>query len=270
MTDYLHGTGPEEQRRLSLLNDLLNERSMRELALRGGERVVDFGSGLGQLTRLMARAAGLPAVGIERSLEQIEEAQRLAHDAGEDGLAEFRLGDVLDPPLADDEWGAFDVAHARFVLEHVTDPLAVVRVMVRAVRPGGRVVLADDDHDVLRLWPEPPDFAPLWQAYIRTFDRNGNDPIVGRRLVSLLYEAGADPVRNAWMFFGACAGMETFEAFVENLIGVVSSVREQIFEHGLFDAADFDETCDAVRAWGRRPDAAIWFATPWAEGVRRA
>jgi 2-polyprenyl-3-methyl-5-hydroxy-6-metoxy-1,4-benzoquinol methylase len=47
--------------------------------------------------------------------------------------------------------GHFDVAHARFLLEHVPDPLVIVRTMVRAVRPGGRVILADDDYEGLRL-----------------------------------------------------------------------------------------------------------------------
>ncbi len=269
MTDYLHGTEPEEQRRLATLNDLLNASSLREIAVRQGERVIDFGSGLGQLTRSMARAAGVRAVGIERSREQLDEAVRFASDAGESDLVEFRHGDVTAPPIRDDEWGTFDVAHTRFVLEHVADPLSVVRSMVRAVRPGGRVVLADDDHDVLRLWPEPPGFGPLWQAYQRTFDRNGNDPIVGRRLVSLLHDAGADPVRSTWIFFGACSGMETFSAFVENLVGVVRGVREHVVTAGLLDATSFDDACEAVRAWGHRPDAAIWFAMPWAEGVRR-
>ena len=55
---YIHGTAPEEQRRLSLLNDvLLNPASLHEIGLRGDERVIDFGSGLGQFTRAMGRAA---------------------------------------------------------------------------------------------------------------------------------------------------------------------------------------------------------------------
>jgi hypothetical protein len=35
---YLHGTDPEEQARLSLLNGLLNAGSLRELGLRGAPR----------------------------------------------------------------------------------------------------------------------------------------------------------------------------------------------------------------------------------------
>ena len=50
----------------------------------------------------------------------------------------------------------------------------------------------------------------LWQAYIRSYDRLGNDPYVGRRLVSLLHEAGAVPTRNNWVFFGGCAGNPVF------------------------------------------------------------
>jgi len=35
-SQYLHGTTPSEQERLSRLNELLNERSLQEMALRPG------------------------------------------------------------------------------------------------------------------------------------------------------------------------------------------------------------------------------------------
>lgn len=266
---YIHGTAPEEQRRLSLLNDvLLNPASLRELALRGDERIIDFGSGLGQFSRAMARAVPRGSVvGIERNDEQLALAKRLASDDGEASLVEFRQGDVL---TAEVEWGTYDVAHTRFVLEHVPDPLRVVKTMVRAVKPGGRVVLADDDHDVLRLWPEPPGFAELWRAYMRTYDRIGNDPYVGRRLVQLLHEAGAQPVRNTWIFFGGCAGMEIFPTLAANMRGVVESAREAILSMALFEEQAFDVVMREAEAWSKRPDAAIWFSMPWAEGTRVA
>src|SRR5262249_7752545 len=177
--------------------------ALRELRLQGGEKIVDFGSGLGQLSLAMARASGRTLVGVERSEEQLAGSAR-------DPLLDLRQGDVTDPPLREGEWGSFDLAHARFILEHVPDPLAVVRQMVRAVRPGGRLVLQDDDHDVLRIYPEPPGFMTVWRAYERTYDRIGCDPYIGRRLVSLLHEAGARPVRSTQINFGACAGDPNF------------------------------------------------------------
>jgi SAM-dependent methyltransferase len=270
VSHYLHGTDPEEQARLSLLNDLLNARSLGELNLGGGERVLDVGSGLGQLTRAMARAAGPNAriVGVERSGEQIAEARRRAALDGEEHLVEFRQGDAYNFPLRDDEWATFDVAHTRFLLEHVKDPLAVVRLMVKAVRPGGRIVLEDDDHEIMRLWPEPDGFARLWRAYIETYERLGNDANVGRRLVALLHDAGAAPVRNTWVFFGSCAGERHFAGYVENLVGVVAGAREQVVGAGLPGADEFDGAIDNLREWGRRTDAAIWYAMAWAEGRR--
>lgn len=261
---YIHGTSPDEQRRLSLMNDvLLNPASLREMALIGDERIVDFGSGLGQFTRAMARAVPRGSVlGLERDEAQIAGARQVAPDI------EFRQADVLDPQLRDDEWGSFDVAHSRFVLEHVPDPLRVVQNMVRAVRPGGRIILADDDHDLLRLSPEPPGVYDLWRAYIRSYEFNGTDPIIGRRLVELLHQAGAAPRRNTLIFFGGCAGMEHFDVMAANVIGVITTARQFILDNHLLDQGAFDDAVSAFRIWSARPDAAIWYAMNWAEGVK--
>jgi len=265
---YLHGTAPDEQARLSLLNDLLNVGSLRELDLRGGERILDVGSGLGQLARAMGRAAGVRVVAVERSEAQIVEADRQAALAGEQTLVEFRQGDASALPLGDDEWGSFDVAHARFLLEHLRDPLPAVQAMVRAVRPGGRIVLEDDDHDLLRLWPEPPGFRDLWRAYRRSYMHLGNDPDIGRRLFGLLVEAGAAPCRNSYVFFGSCAGDANFALYVDNLVGVVAGAGSTIAGAALLDAASIDAALRALRDWRHEPSATLWFAVSWAEGRR--
>ena len=267
---YIHGSGAEEQRRLARLNELLNAGSLRELAPRPGERVLDVGCGQGQLSRAIARATGVRVVGVERDPDQADRARALAAAAGEGGLLDVRLGDAAHPPLAPGEGGAFDVAHARFVLEHVRDPLAVVRALVAAVRPGGRVVLSDDDHDLLRLHPEPPGVRPVWEAFVRTYDRNGTDPYVGRRLPALLHAAGAAPRRITWVFFGACAGEPGFAAFAENLAQNLVGARDLVAATGLVDAEGVDRAAEALAAFARRPDAAIWYGMAWAEGIRPA
>lgn len=268
---YIHGSAPTEQRRLSRLNELLNQATLRELDLQGGERILDVGSGIAQLTRAMARIAGKSGcvVGVERDTDQLAEARRQASADREEDLVELRAGDALALPLDETEWGSFDLAHTRFLLEHVSDPVGVVRGMVRAVRPGGRIILADDDHDVLRLWPEPPGFHSLWQSYIRSYDRLGADPYVGRRLVGLLHAAGAAPVRNNWIFFGGCAGMPTFPDIVENLRNLLVGARIPILSAAQIEEDAFDHAIEALMRWATRPDAAFWFAMCWAEGTRK-
>lgn len=265
---YVHGTDADEQRRLTRMNRLLNESSLRECAPRSGDRVLDVGCGLAQFTRALARAARTRAVGIERSEAQIAEALRQAAADGEADLVDLRRGDVHAFPLREDEWGSFDLVHGRFILEHVPDPLAVVRQMVRAAKPGGRIALEDDDHDVLRLWPEPAGLRALWSAYMATYPRAGNDPDIGRKLVGLLAAAGARPARNTWIFFGGCAGHPDFPAYVANLIGVLEGARAAMLEAGAVGGAQLDQGLAEIRAFGARPDAAIWYARSWAEGVR--
>ncbi len=267
---YLHGTEGPERQRLTRLNALLNAACLKEIALQGGERVLDVGSGLAQLTRGLARATGPTGrvVGIERDAVQRNEALRQAREAGEEDLVELRPGEAEQLPLRTEEWGTFDVAHTRFLLEHVRDPLSVVRQMVQAVRPGGRVILEDDDHDVWRVWPEPPGFVALWRAYMESYVRLGNDPSVGRKLVELLHQAGAQPRRNHWIFFGGCSGDPNFVTLVENAIGILEGARAVMLEQRLIEERALNEALAALRAWGQRGDAALWYAMSWAEGVR--
>lgn len=217
----------------------------------------------------MARAAGPQGrvVGIERSEEQLAEAHRQAAEAGEERLIEMRRGGAPGLPLSDEEYGTFDVVHTRFLLEHVSDPEAVVREMVRAARPGGRIVLEDDDHELLRQWPEVPEAGPLWGAYVRAYTESGRDPFIGRRLVALLHGAGARPSRNHWNFFGGCSGSQEFGALCDNFIGILVGARQAMVTLGGLDEARFDAGIAALAAWGRRPDAALWYCTFWAEGT---
>lgn len=271
-SEYIHGSSPEEQNRLSLLNDILNESCLREFNLQPGERVLDAGSGLGQFTRLMARTVGTSGhvVGIERDPQQIAQAQKLADGANEANLVEFRKGDVLDLPMGEAEWGTFDVAHARFLLEHIPRPELVIEQMVRSVRPGGRVIVFDDDHDDFRPWPEPSGFPALWQAYVSSYKSLGNDPYVGRRLVSLLHEGGLTSIRNTCVFFGGCAGDDRFRAVADNLVAALDGARDAIVSGNLLDEASFNTGMDGLQHWKTNPSAALWYSVCCAEGIAPA
>jgi hypothetical protein len=104
---------------------------------------------------------------------------------------------------------------------------------------------------------------------MRTYDRNGNDPFIGRRLVALMHAAGAMPVRNTWIFFGGCAGMEIFDVLARNMLGVVVTARKAIIDGDLLAESTLDTAIRNYETWAGRPDAAMWFSMSWAEGIRR-
>src|SRR5262245_54711961 len=172
MSHYIHGSDPAEQSRLSSLNDLINARCFPKLRLADGFRILDVGSGLGQLTYQMSEAVGLNGfcLGIERDPNQLSVA-RENHAAPN---LEFRQGDALDLPLTLQELGSFDFVHARFLLEHLSNPAKAVSEMVKSLKSGGRIFLADDDHQDLTLFPEPSGFRALWSAYMDSYVEVGN------------------------------------------------------------------------------------------------
>ncbi len=265
-TSYLHGTSDEEQARLALMNDILNERELALLALSGDERCLEVGAGTGVFARALARAVPRGSVvAIERDPRQLAAGAR---NAGGVPNLELRRGDATDPPLAEGEWGSFDLVHARFLLEHLSAPEAAVRAMVRAVAPGRRIVLVDDDHAQLCLWPEVEGFAALWRAYCRQYELRGTDPRVGRRLCQLLVDAGARVSATAVLFYGGASGVPGFEAVVENLIAVVGGAAGAIVESRELGESAVERVLLDLRAWSRRAGAALWYALPVAEGTR--
>lgn len=115
-----------------------------------GERLLDVGCGTGTLAIEAARA-GARVVGIDRSATMLAIARDKAATAGV--AIDWRQSDAAFPALAAEQ---FDVATAVFVLSELSYELALVtlRRMAAAVRPGGRIVIADEcapDGLLLRL-----------------------------------------------------------------------------------------------------------------------
>ena len=265
---YIHGSSRSERQRLALMNELINDRCLDALGLGDEKLVVDVGSGTGQFTRLMAAqlSASALVIGVEQNPDQVEAALQLTEEDAEGGMVDFRISDAKHIPLDEKEIGRVDLAHARFLLEHVADPAEVVRDMVAVVRPGGRIVLADDDHELMRFWPEPPGLDAAWRAYYRSYRQLGNDPLVGRKLASLLRQAGATPSFITQVFYGACAGTDSFPGVVDNLIWVLKGARSTVLAAGEIAARDYDAALDSFRAFRELPDAALWYVINWAEG----
>lgn len=272
MTDaYIHGSSDDEQRRLALMNSLINPVCLEALAPGSEQRVLDVGAGTGQFTREIAARldASAVVVAVERDPRQRAAAEAAGPSANGASI-EWRAGSAEDPPLTDDERGRFQLAHARYLLEHVPRPQRVVDAMVATLAPGGRVVLADDDHALLRTWPEPVGFSEAWRAYYRSYRGLGTDPLVGRKLAAMIHAAGARPVRVTQLFYGACAGEPAFDGLVRNLLGVLAGAREAVLSDGQIEASAYDRAMAGLDAFRARPDAALWYVINWAEGRRRS
>jgi len=110
-------------------------------ALAPGERVLDLGSGSGMDSFLAANATGRAGsvIGIDMTTAQLTKATRLAEEAGFDQV-EFHQGHIEDVRL---EHGPVDCALSNGVINLSPDKPAVFRAAAAALRPAGRLAIAD-------------------------------------------------------------------------------------------------------------------------------
>jgi len=110
------------------------ERFFREAGIERGQRVLDIGSGVGDVAMLLAQLVG-PAgevVGIERDPKSVAKARTRVMEAGLHNVI-FEQSDVGEIP----DKRPFDAAVGRFILMYLPDPIAALRSISQFVRPGG-------------------------------------------------------------------------------------------------------------------------------------
>jgi SAM-dependent methyltransferase len=189
--DYALGYTDAEQARLIRQATLIaphTERLFREAGIGTGHRVLDLGSGMGDVSMLVAELVGASGevVGIERDATSIERAQTRVAAAGLRNVS-FLNADVNNI-VAD---RPFDAVVGRYILMFLPNPVSVLRSVLRVVRPGG--VLAFQEPSWIPMLALG-DRLPLWSCVLRsiheTILRSGANPEMGLALYPIFQEVG--------------------------------------------------------------------------------
>src|SRR5215471_19033277 len=165
----------------------ITERFFREAGIRPGQRVLDLGSGVGDVAMLVARLVGPSGevVAIERDRNSIAKARARVTEAGFHNVSfnESNVNEILVEK-------AFDAAVGRFILMYLPDPVATLRSVSKLVRPGGVIVFQEP------TWvPVVAHLAalPLWFATASLIDKTmrvSANHDMGAELYHTFVEAG--------------------------------------------------------------------------------
>jgi ubiquinone/menaquinone biosynthesis C-methylase UbiE len=245
----------------------LTERFFRQAGIGAGQRVLDLGSGVGDVAMLTARLVGPSGrvVGVERDARSVSRARTRAAEAGLNNVI-FTQSDVRELPANQ----PFDAVVGRFILQFLADPVAGLQSITQLVRTGGIIAFHEP------CWsPILPLAAhlPLWSAcatLIReSLERSGGNTEMGLALYRTFQHAGLPtptlqmeiPVGDnataaLWIYDLFCTllpRMQQLNLSLEGL-GNVETLLERIQSE--VELSQNPVPCVAlIGAWGRRPAA---------------
>jgi SAM-dependent methyltransferase len=233
---YVLGRTAEETERLQAQAAFVQpftERLFRDAGIVQGMKVLDLGSGAGDVALLAARLVGSEGevVGIDTNPSILETARARARDAGCSNVS-FATGDITDLSLPQD----FDAVVGRYVLMFMPDPAAAMRAVVDHLRPGGIAAFQEPDF-TQGPYAHPPSslLDQIWQWILVAFRESGADTEMGLKVRNLSLGAGLSDLHlDADRFIGGGADWGGYG----HLAGLVTSVLPFLETHGIATASE--------------------------------
>ena len=242
---YVLGHSEQELQRLrrqALLIEPATRLFLSESGVGAGMRVLDVGSGAGDVAFLVAGLVGESGevIGTDKAPAAVATASTRARERGLRSVS-FREGDPahmrFDRP--------FDAVIGRYVLLFQSDAAAMVRGLMKHLRPGGLVLFHEPDWGSARSIPAVPTYDSCCRWIQQTFARAGTDSNMAGRLYRTLVGAGLSTLAMRMQtFIGGGAQCADYLQAVADLVG---SMLPAMVELGVASAAEIDHATLAER-----------------------
>ena len=180
------GTEATRLRAQARLWDPTAEALFDRLRIRKGWRVLEVGPGQASLHMALRRRVRGPIDAVERSRPFCEHLHAICR---RDGFGDGRIweSELLHAPLPARE---YDLIFARWVFLFLPDPVAHVKKLVRALKPGGLLAVEDYYRKTLSMVPEPPEWPHFVAADDAFFASVGADASIGGLLPDIFRACG--------------------------------------------------------------------------------
>jgi 2-polyprenyl-3-methyl-5-hydroxy-6-metoxy-1,4-benzoquinol methylase len=187
---YALGHSDRELERLRAQATLINpitQQFLEQAGIAAGMHVLDVGSGVGDVSFLVADLVGETGevVGVDRAPQALAAARARAVVQSRHNVF-FREGDPAE--MVFDR--RFDVVVGRYVLQFQDDPAGMLRRLALHVRPGGSIMFHEIDWDGVRSFPPLPTYDRCCRWIVDTVRSLGAETRMGVKLHAAFLAAG--------------------------------------------------------------------------------
>lgn len=255
-TAYVLGRSLAEYDRLNRQGRLIStitRHFLEEIGLTPGMRVLDVGSGTGDVALLAASAVGQSGrvVGVDNDSAALSIAKERADNAELTNII-FHACDFhrYETPIP------FNAVVGRCILLHQANPLAALQAVLKYLRPGGIIAFQEPCFSRVFSCPEAPLFQEMLGWLHDTLTTSGFDADIGVRLSSLFVAAGLPRPRLSFEMLVDCGSESEIYDFCAD---TVRSLLPRIEELGISTAeqVQLDTLATRLRAEASALETAI-------------
>lgn len=266
---YTMGRSQEETERLiqqSGLYEDITGRLLRDAGLFTGMKVLDIGSGAGDVAFAAAELVGSEGevLGVDMNPEILETARTRAQAGGLTNV-QFVAGDAQTLDLAND----FDALIGRLVLTYLPDPAATLKQLTTHLRPGGIVAFQEVEFSTYSsiARPETPMMNQLAEWGVEVFQRSRANVGMGLDLYGAFVDAGLP--EPTLQYTAPMGGPEAWAGY-QFIANSFQSILPLLEAYGIATAeeVDLETLADRLRAEvvaSKRPLVLPPHITAWAQ-----